>query len=108
MVYQNQMNLVAVRANGTFDVLSDGPFQVSIGLGASIVLLILVLTFSASMGRSNPYVNGMGFLQAIWVFEHHPELSEILEQVADPTDHNLRVAGLVKVRLLDALSLQEN
>ncbi|KAJ6526394.1 hypothetical protein B0H19DRAFT_1084493 [Mycena capillaripes] len=82
--------------------------DVSIGLGASIVLLILVLSFSAGMGRSNPCVNSMGFLQAIWVFEHHPELSAILEQVGDPTDYNLRVAGLVKVRLLDALSLQEN
>ena len=84
------MNLVAVRAGVISTFLSDGPFQVSIGLGASIVLLILVLSFSAGMGGSNPCVNSMRFLQAIWVFEHHPELSGILEQVEDPTEYNLR------------------
>jgi hypothetical protein len=50
----------------------------------------------------------LGFLQIIWVFEHHPELAEILEQVEEPTNCNLRAAGLVKVRLLDAISLERD
>jgi hypothetical protein len=77
--------------------------QVSIGLGASILLLILAIMFSAGTHNSNPHLSSMGFLQIIWVFEHHPELSEILEQVEDPTEYNLRAAGFVKVRLLDAM-----
>jgi hypothetical protein len=68
-----------------------------------MLLLLLAITFSAGTRSSKPGLSGMGFLQIIWVFEHHPELSGILEQVEDPTDYNLRVAGLVKVRLSDAL-----
>jgi hypothetical protein len=44
----------------------------------------------------------LGLLHIIQLFQHHPDLAEILEQVEEPTDHNLRVARLVKVRLLDA------
>ncbi|KAJ7929724.1 hypothetical protein B0H13DRAFT_1859447 [Mycena leptocephala] len=69
----------------------------SIGLGASIMLLILAIIFSAPNTKSNFSLTSLGFLQLIWVFEHHPELSEILEHVEDPTDYNLRTAGLVKV-----------
>lgn len=50
----------------------------------------------------------MAFFQTIWVFEQHPELSDILEQVEDPTDYNLRAVGLVKVRVLDALQRKES
>jgi hypothetical protein len=78
-------------------------FQCSIGLGASIVLFILAVTFSACNSKSNSSLTSLGLLQIIWLFEHHPELSEILENVEDPTDYNLRTAGLVKVRLADAL-----
>jgi hypothetical protein len=78
-------------------------FQVSLGLGASVVLLILGVILSSGAGQSKKSLDELGLLQAIWLFQHHPELSEILEQVEDPTDHNLRVAGLVKVRLVDAL-----
>jgi hypothetical protein len=70
------------------------------------LLLILVFVFAAGTRISDPYLTSMGFLQVIWVFEHHPELSEVLEQVEDPTDYNLRTAGMVKVRLLDALPSQ--
>ncbi|KAJ6481908.1 hypothetical protein C8R45DRAFT_1076052 [Mycena sanguinolenta] len=79
---------------------------ITIGLAASILLLILVLLFSRDFGGSYPYLTSLGFLQIIWVFEHHPEIPDILEQVEDPTDDNLRAAGLVIVRLSDAASIQ--
>ncbi|KAJ7111265.1 hypothetical protein C8R44DRAFT_856600 [Mycena epipterygia] len=69
---------------------------VSIGLGASVLLLILAITFSADSDDENTCLNDMGLLQICWVFNHHPELSDILEQVENPTDFNLREAGLVK------------
>ncbi|KAF7378111.1 hypothetical protein MSAN_00235300 [Mycena sanguinolenta] len=76
-------------------------------LGASILLLILVSMFAAATPIHNSSLTSLGFLQTIWVFEHHPELSEILEEVEDPSDYNLRAAGLVKVRLSDALHSEE-
>ncbi|KAJ7751923.1 hypothetical protein DFH07DRAFT_825880 [Mycena maculata] len=75
---------------------------VSLGFSASILLLGLAISFCTGADGPTTYLNGLGFLQIIWVFQHHPELSEILEHVDDPTDYNLRVAGLVKVRLADA------
>ncbi|KAJ7755428.1 hypothetical protein B0H16DRAFT_715079 [Mycena metata] len=77
---------------------------ISLGLGLSITLLFLAITFSPKAGTSKPVLNGMGLLQMIWLFQHHPELGEITEQAEETTEYGLRIAGLVKVRLLDALS----
>jgi hypothetical protein len=63
--------------------------------------MVLAIRFMAGGRRAKTTLSGMGLLQTIWVFQHHPELSEILESVEDPTDYNLRAAGLVKVRLMD-------
>ncbi|KAJ7779198.1 hypothetical protein B0H16DRAFT_1711546 [Mycena metata] len=76
----------------------------SIGLGASVGLLWLLIIFSA--GAANAGKSGLtslGFLQTMWIFHHHPELSAILEDAEEPTKKNLRTAGMVKVRLADAL-----
>ncbi|KAJ6525229.1 P-loop containing nucleoside triphosphate hydrolase protein [Mycena vulgaris] len=45
---------------------------------------------------SNSPLSGLGFLQIVWLLQHHPDLSDIIEQIENPTDYNLRVAGLVK------------
>jgi hypothetical protein len=72
------------------------------------MLLILAITLSPGGNGSNNSLNGLGFLQIIWVLEHHPDLFEILEPVSVPTDYNLRSTWMVKVRLLDALSNEDN
>ncbi|KAJ6506664.1 hypothetical protein C8R45DRAFT_1090347 [Mycena sanguinolenta] len=77
--------------------------SISTALGASIVLLVLLPMFGVTTPLHNNSLTRLGFLEAIWVFENHPELPEILEQVEDPSDYNLRTAGLIKVRLLDAI-----
>ncbi|KAJ7217259.1 hypothetical protein GGX14DRAFT_541785 [Mycena pura] len=80
---------------------------VSIGLAGSIILLVLIgwICIGTKLtNSSNPPLTRLGILQIIWIFEHHPELHEILEQVDDPTDDNLRSAGLVNVCLADAFS----
>ncbi|KAJ7892194.1 hypothetical protein B0H13DRAFT_1886843 [Mycena leptocephala] len=69
---------------------------VSLGLASSIALLVISITPFTAAGYSTTALDKMGLLQAMWVFHHHPDLSEILEQVEDPTDHNLRVAGLIE------------
>ncbi|KAJ7202372.1 hypothetical protein GGX14DRAFT_654311 [Mycena pura] len=78
--------------------------DISLGLGASIVLLILAITFSAGAGTENKSLTSMGLLQTIWVFQHHPELQDIFESPMKITEHSLRVSGLVKVRLSDSLA----
>ncbi|KAJ6557636.1 hypothetical protein B0H19DRAFT_1261241 [Mycena capillaripes] len=84
--------------------LDLSPWAVSLGLGASLILLVLAILFcgTANIRVSRTSLNSMGLLQTLWIFQHHPELSGILEHVEDPTDYRLRAAGLVKVRLLDA------
>ncbi|KAJ7189508.1 hypothetical protein GGX14DRAFT_609220 [Mycena pura] len=77
---------------------------VSIGLAGSIVLLVLSGWIFIGTNNSIPPFARLGLLQIIWIFEHHPELHEILEQVDDPTDDNLRSAGLVNVCLADAFA----
>ncbi|KAJ7364540.1 hypothetical protein DFH08DRAFT_1016976 [Mycena albidolilacea] len=81
-------------------LITGARLDASIGVGASILLLILVFVFAAGTRISDPYLTSLGFLQVIWVFEHHPELSEVLKQVEDPTDYNLRIAGMVKAPIL--------
>ncbi|KAJ7467499.1 hypothetical protein FB451DRAFT_1258708, partial [Mycena latifolia] len=76
--------------------------SIFLGLGASVILLILAMTFSAGAGHVKTKLSGMGLLQTIWVFQHHPDLWEICEHAEKATEYDLRVAGLVKVRLLDA------
>ncbi|KAJ7192333.1 hypothetical protein GGX14DRAFT_595902 [Mycena pura] len=80
---------------------------VSIGLAGSILLLVLIGWISIGTNNSNPPLARLGLLQIIWIFEHHPELHEILEQVDDPTDDNLRSAGMVNVCLADAFVSEE-
>jgi hypothetical protein len=36
----------------------------------------------------------------IWLFRNHPDLAEQLKQVEEPTDYNLRSAGMVRIQLL--------
>ncbi|KAJ7128681.1 hypothetical protein C8R44DRAFT_733006 [Mycena epipterygia] len=85
-------------------VVAAARLAVSLGLGASLLALMLVVAFSTGHG-SKTSLNGIGLLHIMWLFKHHPELSEIIEQVEDPTNYNLRVAGLAKTRLLDALQV---
>ncbi|KAJ6475437.1 hypothetical protein C8R45DRAFT_1159470 [Mycena sanguinolenta] len=80
----------------------------SIGLGSSILLFILASILLAHKRGPKCCLDDLGFLQIVWVFEHHPELFELLEQVEDPTDYNLHAAGLVNVRVLDAVQPDHN
>ncbi|KAF7341200.1 hypothetical protein MVEN_01855200 [Mycena venus] len=74
---------------------------ISLGLGASIILFCLSITFYPDAGTPKTVLSSMGLLQVIWLFQHHPELREIIEQAEKTTEYGLRIAGLVKVRLLD-------
>ncbi|KAF8214817.1 hypothetical protein K438DRAFT_2138348 [Mycena galopus ATCC 62051] len=72
---------------------------VSIGLGASILMCLMTVPYALSDSGSQLSVEKTGLLQIIWIFRRHTELNDSLPQVADPTDTNLRTAGLVTVKL---------
>jgi hypothetical protein len=44
-------------------------------------------------------ISGTGLLHSIWLYRSHDELGVHLKQVEDPTDINLRAAGMVSTQL---------
>ncbi|KAJ7840948.1 hypothetical protein B0H14DRAFT_3140380 [Mycena olivaceomarginata] len=74
------------------------------GLAASVALFLLSLRYSL-LSKSHQYradnpIDGTGILQAIWLYRNHPELETQLDQVDNPTEANLREAGMVRTRCL--------
>ncbi|KAF8147513.1 hypothetical protein K438DRAFT_2027718 [Mycena galopus ATCC 62051] len=73
------------------------------GLIASAILLLLSLPFldfhKSREQDDDVAIGGMGILHAIWLYREHPELEKLLVQVVEPTDVNLRKAGMVRIRL---------
>ncbi|KAF8190622.1 hypothetical protein K438DRAFT_1970921 [Mycena galopus ATCC 62051] len=78
--------------------------SVAAGLSASLILLLVSLRFlhfCDGETREDVGVDGMGILQAMWLYRHHPELERIFEHVDEPTNDNLRQAALIQTRLAD-------
>lgn len=77
--------------------------QIAGGLIASAILLLLSLPFldfhKSREQDDDVAIGGMGILHAIWLYREHPELEKLLVQVVEPTDVNLRKAGMVRIRL---------
>ncbi|KAJ6522729.1 hypothetical protein B0H19DRAFT_1085988 [Mycena capillaripes] len=73
---------------------------VAVGFAASIALTILALPLIRfqpdAMDKTTVSVGGTGVLHSIWLYRNHPELETLLPQVDDPTDTNLRKAGMVR------------
>jgi hypothetical protein len=70
------------------------------GFGASIIMFLLAYMLTQGPRVPKISLDGMGLLHIMWLFCRHPELGAQLDQVDQPTDHNLRAAGMVRVRLL--------
>ncbi|KAJ7822097.1 hypothetical protein B0H14DRAFT_3732658, partial [Mycena olivaceomarginata] len=66
------------------------------GLVVSVALTMLSLVFSFSGNTAaNVRIRGTGILQAIWLYRNDAELERLLPQVENPTERNLRQAGMV-------------
>jgi len=77
---------------------------ISTDLAASVALMLLslahlLLPTEGKEGHDLP-IDGTGLLHVIWLYRNHPELEVLLEQVENPTEDNLRHAGMVPVTLL--------
>jgi hypothetical protein len=65
---------------------------------------MLVLSMVLLTGvQDHTCLDSMGLLQMIWIFQHHPKLDHVLDEVEDPTTHNLRMAGMVEIQLVEVL-----
>ena len=98
-----QLSIIAVRNQAPhINVDSAHVVQVSVGLAASIALLLLSLLSSLFAAKENSAlpIAGTGILHAIWLYRNHPELETLLKQVDHPTNDNLRDAGMVRTRLV--------
>ncbi|KAJ7761337.1 hypothetical protein B0H16DRAFT_1688459 [Mycena metata] len=76
---------------------------VVIGLLASTSLTALSVSYCKDQTGSNVSLAGSGLLHAIWLFRNHPDLDVVLPRVNDPTDYNLRAAGMIPVKLGDSV-----
>ncbi|KAH7925717.1 hypothetical protein BV22DRAFT_410219 [Leucogyrophana mollusca] len=78
---------------------------VSFGLGASIILFILVFLMAlvhnpgGISSADKPAVGSAGILQLIWLSSRHSQVRERIAEVENPSDDNLRRAGLFKASL---------
>ncbi|KAJ7800058.1 hypothetical protein B0H14DRAFT_2616551 [Mycena olivaceomarginata] len=72
----------------------------------SVVLMLLSLQHSLPREHHEEEqdlaIDGTGLLHAIWLYRNHPELEPFLEQVAHPTDCNLRHAGMAETESMDS------
>ncbi|KAJ7104543.1 hypothetical protein C8R43DRAFT_228631 [Mycena crocata] len=80
---------------------------VSVGLAASVALLLHSLFQTGAKDEENVAVGGTGMLHAIWLYRNHPELEGLLQQVDHPTDDDLRRAGMIRTRLVGGRKQEE-
>ncbi|KAJ6452069.1 hypothetical protein C8R45DRAFT_1083520 [Mycena sanguinolenta] len=64
------------------------------GFGTSVILLMLFASSIASSTGPNGCFPGPGILRAIWWFQKNAEDIDFLQNVCQPTELNLRIAGL--------------
>jgi hypothetical protein len=90
-----------------FGACKTDSLQVSAGLAAFIVLMMLVFPLlrrrSGDEYNEDPPIDGTGILHTVWLYRNHPRLEALLDQIEHPTNENLRAAGMVRTRLIGGL-----
>ncbi|KAJ7894917.1 hypothetical protein B0H14DRAFT_3640700 [Mycena olivaceomarginata] len=73
--------------------------QITSGLVASFCLSLLALPHlhPDSTEGMKTLVGGTGILHIIWLLRTHPEVGELFPDVGEPTNQNLRAAGMVGI-----------
>jgi hypothetical protein len=73
--------------------------KISVGLGASLILLVIALVLVGKLEGKAEAVDSTGILHLIWLFRDRPDLTERITRVEKPTVAHLRTAGMFQVRL---------
>jgi hypothetical protein len=66
-------------------------------MAASIALLSLAIPHLRHPVGHGQSLDGTGILHVIWLFRNNPEWAEVIPQIDDPTDQELRAAAMVEV-----------
>ncbi|KIJ04392.1 hypothetical protein PAXINDRAFT_104194 [Paxillus involutus ATCC 200175] len=76
---------------------------VSAGLGMSVLLFVLayILTSDVAHAEDTFTPGNVGILQLFWLFSRQPGIRESLYEVSEPSEDQLRKAGLVNVQGID-------
>ncbi|KAJ7192930.1 hypothetical protein GGX14DRAFT_479502 [Mycena pura] len=92
------------------EIFSQARLNIACGLAASTILLLISLQYLqfCSDLRDSVRIDGTELLHGIWLYRHHPELATLMEHVENPTNENLRRAGMVSVRLADRNELNRS
>ncbi|KAJ7925476.1 hypothetical protein B0H13DRAFT_1863125 [Mycena leptocephala] len=91
-------NSTVIQQSSTYCRLDINIIFLAIGMGASVLLFLLVIPYWI-VATYKDEIGNIGLLHAIWLFRHHPQLEHLLPQVPHPTDRNLRLAGLVRAQV---------
>ncbi|KAK0472100.1 hypothetical protein IW261DRAFT_1597081 [Armillaria novae-zelandiae] len=70
-----------------------------VGLGASIVLLLLAFRLTGAPIVGDSGIDTIGVLQILWLMRTRPDLQRIISDVNEPSTDNLREAGMVKTSM---------
>ncbi|KAJ7203832.1 hypothetical protein GGX14DRAFT_569876 [Mycena pura] len=73
---------------------------IMLGLASSILSALLAIKFIRGNKAAHTSLRNMGILHIIWMYRDQPLLTRCLEHLDDPTDRNLRAAGMVKFQLV--------
>ncbi|KAJ7580626.1 hypothetical protein C8J56DRAFT_1102888 [Mycena floridula] len=84
-----------VMAQRAVSQLSINMLQVYFGLATSIFLLALAMP--GILNKNDVKVDSAGILQVIWLLQEHPEIQQAITRVQDPSDAELRKAGMTEV-----------
>ncbi|KAJ7200854.1 hypothetical protein GGX14DRAFT_466280, partial [Mycena pura] len=74
--------------------------EIALGLASSILSILLAFKFIRRNKTAHTSLKNMGILHIIWIYRDQPLITRCLEHVDDPTDRNLRAAGMIKFQLV--------
>lgn len=71
--------------------------QILVGMAASVALLLLAVPHLRQAVGHGHSLDGTGILHVIWLFRNNPEWAEVIPQINDPTEQELRAAAIMEV-----------
>jgi hypothetical protein len=73
--------------------------QVALGLVTSTALAIFCIPFLRTFTEEKGIIRGVGLLHSIWLWQYHPDLSNLTRDIEHPAEGSLRTAGLIHFQL---------
>lgn len=78
-------------------MLTEAVVKVSVGLGVSIVMLIISTSSVFKTKSRGPQVDAYGPMHIIWLSVTNPTLTHRMTRVVRPSAEHLRAAGMVNL-----------